>query len=144
MLSLPQTPCYFLSFPSTKQKIKNISSEIQMLMSSLYPSPSLNLLVIQPLVKINSIVIKSEVAVPEVGTWLCFHVVLRDGSDFLECSVREGFEAKHWHKRKKPAGHQRKPWAHMCQHLTHWFTCWLCACCVLDIVRALSTYNRGL
>ena len=63
----------FPIFISTKWKIRNISSEIQMLMSSPQPLPSLNLLVIQPLVTITAI--KSTIAVPEMGNWLYIHVI---------------------------------------------------------------------
>lgn len=90
------------------------------------------------------IVIKSRVAVPEVGNWFCFHVI-SIGQQWLPGALREILRPNAGTEGKKPARHQRKPRSHVCQHQTRWFTCWLRACCVLDIVCwALSTCNRDL
>ena len=69
-----------------------------MLMSFLHPSPSLNLSVIQPFVKI--IVIKSSVAVPKVGNWFHFQVVYV-GQQWLPGALSEGSEDKCWHGGKE-------------------------------------------
>lgn len=88
-MCLPQSTYYFPAFTSTQWKIRNIS-EIQMLMSFLQLLPSLNLLVIWPLVTITA----KQLQFQRWEAGFIPVVFLLDSSGFLECSIREGSEAE--------------------------------------------------